>query len=157
LVLGLACAGLIFAIDPSVDRPVTFLVLALVAAVAEIVPVRFVHAGQTQGFTLHSSAVVALLLSGYAHLTPLLVVVSFLLVHGLRSRSLIKTLFNSARGGVESSLAAVAFLSLAPAQPAATDPRSLVAVVVALAVFELSSMIMTTELMSRLGRRTRRE
>lgn len=133
------------------------ILLGVVAGAAAVIPVRFIHAGQTQGFTLESGVVAALLLSGFAWVTPALMLVMSFLVHAVRSRNPNKTLFNAARSGLETTLAASVFLALA-AQPAGpSDGRAIAAVLAAIIVFEVTSLLLTTELMARLGETSRRE
>ena len=132
-----------------------FLVLWAVALGAGFVAVRFVHDGEVQAFTLEGGAVVALLLSGYAPVAPAAMIVVNVIAHGVRSRNVAKTTFNAARSGVETSVAAIVFLVVGPASPGPDDLRSVLAALLAVAAFEVTSFVMTTELLARLGEASR--
>lgn len=135
---------------------VSLAVLAVIAMGATVIPIRFLHDGAIQAFTLEGGVVVALLLTGNGAAAPLVMASTSVIAHGIRSRDALKTAFNAARSAVETSVAATAFLLLAPSQPSPAELGSVLAVLAAVAAFEVTSLSLTTELMARLGQTERR-
>ena len=155
-VVALASVGWLYVTVHAIPDAGLLGVLAAVGIVAAVVPIRFVHEGGIQAFTLEGGVVGALLLSGFAGTTPAIMMAVSFAAHAARSRNPTKATFNAARSGVESSLATVVFLVLAPSSSAPGDVASVMAVLVAAVLFEIASFSMTTELMVRLGQTSRR-
>lgn len=141
----------------AVDDGATFVVLAVLASAAALVPIRFVRNEGIQGFTLEGGVLVAMLFSGPVGLAPLVYVLASVLAHAVRSRDLAKSAFNAGRTGLETTVGAVVFWLIAPAVPTPTDARSLLAIVLAAIAYEVTSTVVMSELFHRMSGATRQE
>ena len=135
----------------------SFVVLALLAAGAALVPIRWVRDGATQGFTLEGGVFVALLLVGPLCLAPTVMVAASFVAHLSRTREPAKWIFNAGRTGLETAAGALVFWLLVPSSVSPVDAGSVLAAVAAACVYELISIVAMTELFHSMSGASRRE
>jgi PAS domain S-box-containing protein len=148
--LGLVAVAAIAATLPIAGTDLlTALVLVFAAIAAVLVPLRFHHGRGVHGFTLEEGVFVALLFTVPAGAVPALMVVGSLLGHGAQRRELPKLAFNVGQVGLWATAGTLVFHAIGPGA-AVLDPRSLLAVVAALATLNAVSLSLVGVLFSRL-------
>ncbi len=152
---GVAAAGVVLLVGPRgpLDLPsVAALFAAMVVSIS--VPLRLQRRGETAGFTLEEAVFVAALFVLPWGTVPALTASAALVGHGLRRTDPIKVVFNVGQVALWSAVATAVFALIGPGE-AVLSPRSLLAVVAATAVVNLTNVGALAELFRRLHGRAR--
>lgn len=154
---GVLAAGVVFLVGPRGPLDLATVAALFAAMVVSIsVPLRLQRRGETAGFTLEEAVFVAALFVLPWGTVPALVASAALVGHALRRTDLIKVVFNVGQVGLWSAAATAVFALIGP-EEAVLEPRSLLAVLSATAVVNLTNVGALAELFRRLHGRSRRE